>query len=70
MSKLRKSSTRKGLALAAKSPVLGLKRFAVITAVEGLALTPKGRKRVSSGASAEKRRADVLKAYRHLKDPR
>jgi len=69
MAKLRKSSPRKNLALTATSPVLGLKRFAVMSAVEGLTLTAKGRKRVASGASTEKRRADVLKAYLNLKGP-
>jgi len=70
MPKIRKSSPGKSLPLTAQSPILGLKRFAVISAVEGLTLTPKGRKRVASGASTEKRRADVLKAYLDLKGPR
>jgi hypothetical protein len=70
MPKLLKSTARKSLALTATSPVLGLKRFAVISAVEGLKLTPKGQKRVGSRASTEKRRADVLKAYLDLKGPR
>jgi hypothetical protein len=70
MPKLRKNSSRKSLAVTAASPVLGLKRFAVISAVEGLKLTRKGQKRVASGASTEKRRADVLKAYLDLKGTR
>lgn len=70
MSKLRKASPRKISAETAASPVLGLKRFAAISAVEGLKLTAKGRKRVASGASIEKRRADVLKAYLDLKGHR
>ena len=70
MPKIRKSGVRKSLPLTAQSPILGLKRFAVISAVEGLTLTPKGRKRVASVASTEKRRADVLKAYVNLKGRR
>jgi hypothetical protein len=50
--------------------VLGLKRFAVMSAVEGLRLSPKGRKRVAAGQSTEKRRADVLKAYLDVKGRR
>jgi hypothetical protein len=65
MPKLRKNGPR-----TPPSPVLGLKRFAVMSAVEGLKLTRKGRKRVASGESTEKRRADVLKAYLDLKGAR
>ncbi len=65
-----KPTPRKSLALTATSSVLGLKRFAVISAVEGLKLTPRGQKRVASGESTEKRRADVLKAYLNPKCPR
>jgi hypothetical protein len=65
-----RSNARKGVALTANASVLGLKRFAVMSAVEGLKLSPKGRKRVAAGQSTEKRRADVLKAYLDLKGPR
>jgi len=70
MAKLRKNSSGKSLALTSTPRVLGLKRFAVISAVEGLTLTPKGRKRVAAGVSTERRRADVLKAYLDLKGRR
>lgn len=41
-----------------------------MSAVKGLKLTREGQKRVGSGASTEKRRADVLKAYLDLKGSR
>jgi hypothetical protein len=65
-----RSNARKGVVLTANTSVLGLKRFEVMSAVEGLKLSPKGRKRVATGQSPEKRRADVLKAYLDLKGPR
>ncbi len=47
--------------------VLGRSAFAAISAVEGLKLSAAGRKRISGSASADQRRADVLKAYSGLK---
>jgi hypothetical protein len=51
----------------AAASVLGLKKFAAISAVEGLKLSPKGLKRVSGAVSTDKRRADVIRAYLDLK---
>lgn len=50
--------------------VLGPRVFAAISAVEGLELTPAGRKRVHSSAPIEERRAEVVKAYTDLKGPK
>ncbi len=50
-------------ALKSKSTVIGRKAFTAITAVEGLALSKAGRKRVSGSLTTEKKRAEVLKAY-------
>ena len=51
----------------AKRAVLGSRKFAAITAVEGLRLNPESRKRLSalkaSELSADERRAEVLRAY-------
>lgn len=52
---------------AASGRVLGAKAFASITAVEGLKLSPAGKKRLSSSKSRKlspaKRRAEVVRAY-------
>jgi hypothetical protein len=61
--KPRRNNLGKGPASAVPPAVLGLKRFAAISAVEGLKLSVKGRKRVSAALSNEKRRADIIKAY-------
>ena len=50
-----------------ESTVLGARAFAAISAVEGLKLSPAGRKRVYGSASIEQRRADVIRAYTDLK---
>jgi hypothetical protein len=50
------------------SNVLGIKTFAAISAVEGLKLSAAGRKRISQPLSAERRRANVIKAYSDLKN--
>ena len=42
---------------------MGLKRFAAISAVEGLMLSNKGRKRVLAPLSTQKRRAEIIRAY-------
>ena len=47
--------------------VLGRSTFAAISAVEGLALSAAGHKRVSSSLPADQRRAEVLRAYADLK---
>jgi hypothetical protein len=67
MPKLRKITARKRIALTRTSAIVGLERFAVMSAVEGLALTAQGRKRVCAETSTEQRRANVLKAYLDLK---
>ena len=41
--------------------------ISVLSAVEGLKLSPAGRKRLSGPTSADQRRADILKAYAGLK---
>ena len=65
MQTLRKLNPRK---TSVTAPVtLGLAQFAAISAVEGLQLTPEGRKRVASEASPEARRAAVINAYLALK---
>jgi hypothetical protein len=50
-----------------QSTVLGARAFAAISAVEGLKLTPAGRKRVLGGEPIEQRRAEVLRAYMDIK---
>lgn len=49
--------------LALASPVLGGKTFEAISAVEGMELTPAGRRRVEGPESLAERRAKVAKAY-------
>ena len=51
-----------------ESTVLGPRILAAISAVEGLELTPAGRKRVHSSAPIERRRVEVLRAYTISKD--
>jgi hypothetical protein len=53
-----------------ESVVLGQRAFAAISAVEGLKLTPAGRKRVHGDMPIEQRRAEVLRAYTALKRPK
>lgn len=68
-----KSNMRKQDSKATKhkrSAVLGHKTYAAISAVEGLKLTPLGRKRVHRDAPIEQRRADVIRAYMEVKGPR
>ena len=67
MPKPRKLTARKNVVPPKTSSVLGLERFAAMSAVEGLALTAQGRKRVAAETSTEQRRANVLKAYLDLK---
>jgi hypothetical protein len=43
--------------------VLGRKAFIAITAVEGLALSDAGQRRISNASDTQRRRAEVLKAY-------
>jgi hypothetical protein len=50
--------------------VLGSRAFAAISAVEGLKLSRDGRKRVTSKAPAEHRRAEILRAYTEVKKRR
>jgi len=70
MTKLRKNELRKTASLKTAREVLGLKTFAAISAVEGLKLSAKGRKRVAGPLSTTKRRAEVLRAYLGLKGHR
>jgi hypothetical protein len=49
------------------SKVLGSVAFAAISAVEGLELTPAGRKRVLKSTPPDERRAEVLRAYANAK---
>ena len=53
---------------ATEARTIGRKRFAAISAVEGLELSSEGRKRVSSDLPANKKRAEVLRAYAGRKD--
>jgi hypothetical protein len=53
-----------------ESIVLDPSAFAAISAVEGLKLTPAGRKRVHGHTPIEQRRAEVLRAYTALKGPK
>jgi hypothetical protein len=52
---------------AGKSITLGRERFAKISAVEGIALTPRMKQRVAEfdrrGLSAEERRRSIIRAY-------
>ena len=50
-----------------ESTVLGARAFAAISAVEGLKLSPAGRKRVYGAAPVEQRRAEVIRAYTDIK---
>lgn len=50
--------------------VLGLKRFAAISAVEGLKLSKNGRARVSAPISTQQRRAQIIRAYLGPKEHR
>jgi hypothetical protein len=52
---------------AARQRVLGRQVFAAISAVEGLKLTVEGMQRTGRDASLERRRDDVLSAYRQPK---
>jgi hypothetical protein len=58
------------LNLKSASTVLGRKTFAAISAVEGLALTSAGRKRLASPLSSDQRRAEVLRAYLDIQGPK
>ncbi len=55
---------------ASEPTALGPRAFAAISAVEGLKLTPAGRRRVEGAAPIEQRRTEVLRAYMDLKRPK
>ena len=50
-----------------QSSILGLRAFAAISAVEGLKLSPEGRKRVTADMPFEQRLAEILNAYKRPK---
>jgi hypothetical protein len=64
MKKQRSQSNPRG----SKSMTLGRDRFAKISAVEGIVLTPRMKRRVAEfdrlGLSAEERRRSIIRAYR------
>lgn len=63
MRKVRKTEQHSKSSPRAAGSVLGLKRFAAISAVEGLKLSAQGRKRVLAPLSTQKRRAEIIRAY-------
>ena len=60
---MQKNELRSGASPKGTESVLGLKRFAAISAVEGLKLSAKGRKRVLAPMSTQRRRAEIIRAY-------
>ena len=70
MRKVQKKGLRSKASPKATESVLGLKRFAAISAVEGLKLSAQGRKRVLAPLSTQKRRAEIIRAYMDPKGDR
>jgi hypothetical protein len=71
MKKGRKKLSSKSISPKGGAPlVLGLKRFAAISAVEGLKLSKNGRARVSAPISTQQRRAQIIRAYLGPKEHR
>jgi len=70
MRKVQKNELRSKASPKVTGSVLGLKRFAAISAVEGLKLTAQGRKRVLASVSPQRRRDEIIRAYLDPKRPR
>jgi hypothetical protein len=63
MKKALKSELRSPVPSGVGKSVLGMKRFAAISAVEGLKLSAKGRARVLAPQSSQRRRTEIIRAY-------
>jgi hypothetical protein len=65
---MKKKRTPKALSLGSKTMTIGRARFAKISAVEGVVLSPGMERRVANferaGLSAKERRESIIRAYR------